>query len=547
MKKGIGLLMLCMVCTGLFAQNRAEGNPARSFGNTSWLSAGIAQELPEGTGAALRPAPAATLASEEADYTKGVFILNEDWYGHQNSTINYLTPEGEWDYRVFQKENPGHELGCTSQFGVIYGGKLYIVSKQERDPGAKITGSRFAVCDAKTMKVEKEFQFIASKTVVGKQGQDSLVSIADGRSYLPVDKHKGYIGTSNGIWLYDSDKREIGGQIKGTGNPNEGGYGELYYAQIGTMLRSGNYVFAIHQQNGLLVIDANTDQLVKTIAAPVEKDEKTQKEVQRGFGSIVKSKDGYLWISMAKDTKGLGGALSYMLKFDPSTFKADTVRIPLDKGIGVIPNSWYAWTADGFCASAQENKIYWNGQDERGSWFTGYYIFCYDIDKKKFSMVYDITAMPGNWRLYGTGFRIHPVTDELYCFLYHEFQDPVHQLVRISPAGKLLQEYPMIKNYWFPALPIFPQSDEAPTATGKIDTPEVAVSVYPDPATGYMTVGGKDIRRVGIYSMNGVLQLDTRLTSTSSSTVDIRHLPKGIYLVKVTTGNGYAVRKIIKK
>lgn len=542
MKKGFTLFLFSLACTGLFAQGMPDGTPVRSFGNTSWLSAGVAPEELTGVGE-LR---SASTYSDEADYTKGVFILNEDWYGHQNSTINYLTPEGEWVYRVFQKENPGHELGCTSQQGVIDGGKLYIVSKQERDPGAKITGSRFAVCDAKTMKVEKEFQFIATKTVTGKQGQDSLVSIADGRSYLPVNRHKGYIGTSNGIYLYDSDKQVIGSQIKGTGNPNEGGYGQLYYAQIGTMVQAGDYVFAIHQQNGLLVIDTRTDQLVKTIAAPIEKDEKTQKDVQRGFGSVVKSKDGYLWISMAKNTAGDGSALSYMLKFNPSDLKADTIQIPLSKGIGVIPNSWYAWTADGFCASARNNKIYWNGQDEKGSWFIGYKIFCYDIDKKEFSLVYDVTAMPGNWRLYGTGFRIHPVTDELYCFLYHGFQDPTHQLVRISPDGKLLQEYPMIVNYWFPALPIFPQSaGDVPedTATDGVNVP--SVSIFPNPATDYVTVNGEDVRRVEIYSMNGARLIDTRLTTSSS--IDVRPLAKGVYVMKITTGRGQAVRKLMKK
>ena len=41
------------------------------------------------------------------DYTKGVFIVNEDWYGHNNSTVNFITENGEWVYRVFQKENPG--------------------------------------------------------------------------------------------------------------------------------------------------------------------------------------------------------------------------------------------------------------------------------------------------------------------------------------------------------------------------------------------------------------------------------------------------------
>lgn len=397
-------------------------------------------------------------SGQTADYTQGAFIVNEDWFGHQNSTVNFLTNEGEWIYRVFQKENPGRELGCTTQFGTIYGGKFYLVSKQQKDPGAKIKGSRFAVCDAKTMKVMKEFEFIATKTVTGKQGQDSLVSIADGRSYLPVDEHKGYIGTSNGIWLYDSDNMTIGKQIRGTGNPNDAGYGELYYAQIGTMLRVGDRVFAAHQQNGLIVIDAKTDTVETTILRPEEYEE-------QGIGSLVLSKDGTIWVSVTLNQEGQGDALPYMYKINPYTLSIEQVDIPTSAGIEAIPNSWYAWTADGFCASTKENKIYWNGYGI-GSWFTGFKIFCYDIDKKQFSLVYDITKMPGNWRLYGAGFRIHPVTDELYCLLYHGFNDPNYELIKVSSKGELLKEHSMIVNYWFPALPVFPDN-EAPVVSSK--------------------------------------------------------------------------------
>lgn len=38
----------------------------------------------------------ATAAAEDLD--GGFFILNEDWYGHQNSTINYLRPETLTEY-----------------------------------------------------------------------------------------------------------------------------------------------------------------------------------------------------------------------------------------------------------------------------------------------------------------------------------------------------------------------------------------------------------------------------------------------------------------
>lgn len=378
------------------------------------------------------------------DYTKGTFIVNEDWYGHQNSSVNFLSDDGTWTYNAFQKENPGHELGCTSQFGTIYGDLLYIVSKQEKDPGASVTGSRLAVIDAKTMKVKKEFTTIGS---------------ADGRSFLGVDEHTGYIGTSGGIYVYDIDNMKIGDPVAGTENTT----GSLYTGQVGTMLRVGNKVFAVHQKSGLLVIDPFEHKVDTVILKP---------ENGMGLGSIVLSKDGMIWASVAQ-VSGSGGTLPYIWKVDPSTLKVVKVAIPVNKGIEEISNSWYAWTADGFCASAKENKIYWKGQGS-GSWFTGYAIFCYDIDKQEFYKVFDFSKLEGDWRLYGTGFRIDPVTDDMICFLYHEFLNPEHLVMRIATDGRdetngtIKGKYPYEKlNYWFPALPVFPDN-EAPVVSSKL-------------------------------------------------------------------------------
>ena len=44
--------------------------------------------------AMLFSAPVA-MADEEIDFSKGLFIINEDWYGHNNSTLNYLLPDAE--------------------------------------------------------------------------------------------------------------------------------------------------------------------------------------------------------------------------------------------------------------------------------------------------------------------------------------------------------------------------------------------------------------------------------------------------------------------
>ena len=380
------------------------------------------------------------------DYTDGVFVVNEDWYGHNNGTINFLTDDGEWYYRVFQEENPGHELGSTTQFGTIYGNRIYIVSKQDKDPGDNKMGSRLAVCDASTMKVLAEFPLIAT--------DDKGRSVADGRSFLPVDEHKGYIGTNNGIWLFDTDNLSIGRQIEGTANLNTDGYGSLYLGQVGSMVRANDMVFAVHQQHGIMVIDAVSDTICRVIEAPT--DEENGKEVKRGFGSIVMSKDGTLWASIAKDTSGNGSSVPYIYHIDPYTFDVERIEIPA--GTGMIPNSWYAWTADGFCASAQENKIYWKDLPEGGSWFSSTKIYGYDIDGREFFEVTDLADGEGNWNFYGSAFRIHPVTDEIYAFLYHDFQDPTHMLVRMNTRGEVLNEYPMIENYWFPALPVFPDN-----------------------------------------------------------------------------------------
>lgn len=328
------------------------------------------------------------------DYTKGVFFVNEDWFGHNNSTVNFLTDEGSWIYRVFRKENPGHELGCTTQYGTIYGGKFYLVSKQQQDGGSTVVGSRLAVCDATTMKVLKEFQYI---------GQDANgKSIADGRSFLGVDEHKGYIGTSNGVFAYNIDNMTIGSQILGTTNNT----GSLYSAQVGTMVRAANKVFAVHQKEGLIIIDPAKDEVTATIQAP--KEMVSGRETQRGFGSIVQSKDGNLWLSMTADQSGSGAACQYMLKLDPWT--QDTTRINLPEGMD-IPNSWYAWTADGFFASTVQNKLYWKNN---GGWFHSKRIICYDIDKGEATEFFDTQTIDKkyDWAIYGAAVRIHPVSDD---------------------------------------------------------------------------------------------------------------------------------------
>ena len=372
------------------------------------------------------------------DYTKGTFIVNEDWYGHQNSTINFLTDNGEWVYRVVQKENPGVELGCTAQYGQIYGDKFYVTSKQEKDPGASVVGGRVNILDAKTMKMEKQIQTISTN--------------ADGRAFLGVDEHKGYVGTSNGIFILDLDKQEIAGSVEGTTNGGGSAYDQLYSGQIGSMIRVNDRVFAVHQKSGLLVIDANTDKVEQAIAAPEG----------WGFGSVVLSKDGNLWLSLAA-TSGSGQADNRIVKLNPNTLEQTIIVLP--EGIYGPANSWYAWTPDCFCASNQQNVLYWNGGSS--SWFSNYTIYKYDIDNNKFSKYLDYTDAADGFYIYGCSFRVDPVSDDAYVSLFKGFTDATYVVRKYDAEGKQLAEYPMISNYWFPSLPVFPDN-EAPVIANPV-------------------------------------------------------------------------------
>ncbi|MCM1504581.1 MAG: DUF5074 domain-containing protein [Muribaculum sp.] len=430
----------------------------------------------------------AQAVASDIDYTKGVFFVNEDWYGHQNSTINYLLPDATdgqyWHYRVFQSENPGYELGCTNQFGDIWNGRFYLIAKQEKDPGASITGGRITVADAKTMKVLHQSPII-----------DPSGAQCDGRGFLGIDEHKGYISSSNGIWIFNLDTYAIEGQVTGTANPNAGDgrpntdpTGSLYHGQSGSMVISSGRVFAAHQQEGLLVIDPETDKVTDKISMDIVAS-------GAGIGSVVKSKDGTIWLSVAKNVQGTGTTLPYIVKVDPQSLSTKIVPIP--EGMYPPSNSWYAWTPDAFCASSQTNSLYWKGGENR--WFSGTKIFKYDIDGNELTQIIDLDDDGENWKLYGCSMRLHPITDEIYMSLYHDFGTPTYITRRYTCNGVKIKDYDMIMNYWFPSLPVFPQSGGQSSGIAYTALPKVDIYV----SGQSLIVTGAEGSEVDIYTTDG--------------------------------------------
>ncbi|MDE6294725.1 MAG: DUF5074 domain-containing protein, partial [Muribaculaceae bacterium] len=149
---------------------------------------------------------------------------------------------------------------------------------------------------------------------------------------------------------------------------------------------------------------------------------------------------------------------------------------------------------------------YWKGGPNR--WFSGTKIYKFDCDTHKQSLFIDLEEEGADWKLYGCAIGVHPVTDEIYMALYHEFGTPTYITRRYSPAGEKIRDYEMIMNYWFPSLPIFPQSQ-----------PESGIDEVNDEDNVNDCCGD-------LYSLNGLLvRRNVGLDNRSD-------IPPGIYIWK---------------
>lgn len=357
------------------------------------------------------------------DFTKGFFIVNEEWFGHTNGSVNFIKEDGTVVYRPYSTINNNEAFGATTQFGTIYGDNFYFVSKQAKDGGDTnyTPGGRLVVADAKTL--------------VKKAGFD-IIGGGDGRSFLGVDAKTGYIGASNGIFLFDIENLKVGELIEGTGG------GSQYSGQIGNMIRTSQLVFAVKQAKGILVIDPKTNKVIHTIAG--------------AFLTIAQAKDGSVW----------GALKNKLVKIDAESFATEEVAIPTT----AIPDSWGAWNAGPFTYSNQENALYYIAGS---GWSYGNTIIRFDVENKTFNEKFadipgqvDETGAPlKNKQIpYGSALRIDPISGSLILttteggYGAHYQKNWVHTY---NTEGVLINTIELQDYYWFPAVTVFPDTKAA--------------------------------------------------------------------------------------
>ncbi|WP_374173602.1 DUF5074 domain-containing protein [Flavobacterium tructae] len=348
---------------------------------------------------------------EATDFTNGFFMVNEDWFGHTNGSVNFINKDGSTNYRIYSIANNNETFGVTTCYGTVYGDKFYFISKQAASGGDQnfSPGGRLVVANAKTMKKIAGFANIGG---------------GDGRSFVGVNENTGYIGTSKGIYLFDIANLKVGTVITGTGS----------VGQIGNMIRTSQYVFAVSQNGGVLVIDPATNTLVKTITGK--------------FHSVAQAKDGSVW--GIQDQK--------LININATSFTLTEYAIPTTKYLG----SWGAWNAGSFTYSTKENALYW--MNSISSYTSGTKIVKFDIISKTFNE--NFATIPGQTDAfkqipYGAALRIDPVSDELIVNTTENGSGPHFQKnwVHIfDAAGNLIQTRVLDDYYWFPGTTVFPDN-----------------------------------------------------------------------------------------
>lgn len=392
---------------------------------------------------------------QDLTFTSGILFVNEDRYGPNQGSINYYNYDyDEMEYNVYALVNPSTKLGVTTQQGQLYGGRLFLVSKQANgnEASGSTLGSRLAVLDASTLKQQ------ASMLRFGQ----SADSVYDGRCYCAVGPDKGYIATSAGIFVLNVDAMTTTGPIAGTQSSARGDYNSLYYGQCGDMVRFGQYVYAVQQGVGLHVIDPTADTVVTTLPFP-------------HIVTVFVTAGGNLFV--ANNSReiydfGTGPYVANFTSIDPVTHEVLEVYEPGETH-GAL-SSWGAWRARMLCVDPVSEKVYYYYDEFQN------HISCYDFSTREFTDHFiDLPeAAEVNWDgtrnhqgLYASAISFDPHTGDMVVqtleaapmYAYEIFN---HNWVLFYDAATrtLKRQVRLMDAYWFPAMAVYPDV-ESPTVT----------------------------------------------------------------------------------
>lgn len=353
---------------------------------------------------------------EVPDFSTGMLMINEGWFGHDNGSINFIGADGKTTYNAFKLQNPGLELGTTTESGSLYGDRVYAVSKQA-------TGGPFLVgMEATTL---KQIGAIDEIPYEGKKKPQAY-------AFQAVSEDKGYLSTNVGIFIVDLKEWKITKQI--TADWIIDGYA------FGDMQRYGDYVYITSQMEGIVAINVHTD-------LPDHVDISTA-------AALFVTGTGDLYTATLDE----GGEF---VRIDTENHE-ENVAFDIEEDKSKIQSPWGTWRMPSVAADRDRDIVYFVKAGNNANTVSRY-----DFSTKQYTS--DFIVLPGkedgleaDQIFYGQGISVDPTTGYLvvnateagYGTHYEQnwiyFYDTTTGQVVADKTVKL-DPY-----YWFPAMMIYP-------------------------------------------------------------------------------------------
>jgi hypothetical protein len=331
-------------------------------------------------------------AAVTGKYTNGFFIINEGWYGHGDGSVSFYSYDTNTKTdSIFTRENPGKNLDpktSTLEYGSIFNNQLFLVSK---------VGGPVVVCDANTM---KEVARIPSAS--GNNWQ----------AFVGIDATHGLLSSAKGLYPINLATYATGTKLTTvTGN-------------IADMIKAGSYIFVLSQTQGVVVLNASTFAVVKTIPGMLV--------------AFAKTPDGSVWAA--------GG--TSMAQINSTTLAVTTITVPF-----TVYGSWDAWHPGSITASTTENAVF---LAKNNTWYGGTTIYKYNGTAA--SLTTPFITTPAGKELYGSGIGYNAALNQLVVNTVKSGFGTNYNTNDLdfynASTGALVRDIPY-SGYYFPAVNVF--------------------------------------------------------------------------------------------
>ncbi len=340
--------------------------------------------------------------SAKADEDKNSMYIINAGDNNTNGSVSLIDKDNNITNWLYKKNNNNAMLGKNTQFATIYGYNFYFVSQKE---------NVLVIADATTL---------ATKKVI----TSADINNAEGRTFVGVTPKKGYLSTTEGIFIVDIETLSLGEKISGINT------------EIGDMLCYNNYVFALAEKS-VFILDKITNEIVKTISGHT-------------YGGITSTIDETVWI----------GADTILMQVNTNNMRVTNISLTEEQR---ITQSWGSkWHSGRLCAGVIENYVYWaNDIDGKNN------IFQYNGNMLKLQTI-------EGYRMLGAGMRVNLGTNKLNAILSKTFSMGVSpiRIYKQNNDGKfdLTEVKPDNKNA---IMPVF--FDQAPVVEKTVEDMETCI------------------------------------------------------------------------